>query len=156
MELEHVSHCLCREELLLPVLYKRTCALRCIPNRVEQHRNTLTDFAEETGKGGNQALSMLTDVFTSLGQNFHFQGEMEHFAQGFGIGEKPRSITAIRVSSHPYWKAGADFLCQQTAEQQHPHPGGLWVIWGMLLLRRFPRKGQWGRMLRHGTYPKTS
>lgn len=138
------------------MLYKRTCASHCIPNRLEQHRNTPTDFAEEMGKWGNQALSMLTDVVTSLGQNFHFQGEMEHFAQGFGIGAKPRSITAIRVSSLPYWKVGADFLCQQTAEQQLPHPGGLWVIWGMPLLRRFTGEGQRGRMLRHGTYPKTS
>ena len=70
------------------------------------------DFAEEMGKGGNQALSMLTDLFTSLGQNFHFQGEMEHFAQAYRIGAKPRSVTAIRVSSLPYWKVGGDFLCQ--------------------------------------------
>lgn len=88
----------------------------CIPNRVEQHTNTLMDFAEEMGKGGNQTISMLTDLFTSLGQNFHFQGERERFAQGFGIGAKPRCATAVRVSSLPYWKFGDDFLCQQKAE----------------------------------------
>lgn len=102
------------------------------------------DFAEETGKGGNQALSMLTDVFTSLGQNFHFQGEMEYFAQGFGIGEKPRSITAIRVSSHPYWKVGADFLCQQTAEQQPHNPGGTLGDLGNAAAQEVPRGGAVG------------
>lgn len=58
-------------------------------------------FAEQTGKGGTQALSKSVDLFTSLGQNFHIQREMEHFDQGFGTGAKLISVTAIRVSSLP-------------------------------------------------------
>lgn len=95
--------------------------MHCISGRVEKHTNTPMDFADEIGKGGNWALSTLTDLLTSLSWNFHFHEEMEHFAQGFRIGAKPRSVTAIRVSSLPFWKVEGDFLCQQKAEQSSLH-----------------------------------
>lgn len=133
----------------------------CIPSRVERHRNTLVDFAEEMGKGGNQTLSMLTDLFTSLGQNFHFQGEREHFAQVFGIGAKPRCATAIRVSSLPYWKVGGDFLCQQKAEEPALPSLGTWDDLGNASAQGVPWGGAAGEdaekvSVRHGMYPKTS
>lgn len=69
------------------------------------------DFADKIGKGGNWALSMLIDLLTSLSWNFYFQEEIEHLAQSFRTGAKPRSVTATGVSSLHFWKVGRDFLC---------------------------------------------
>lgn len=101
-------------------------------------------FAEKMGEVGNQALIHLLDLLTFLGQNFHLQGETEHFAQGFEIGAKCRSITAISISSLPYWKVGGDFLCQQKAEQPAPPFLGTWMIRGMLLPRVPQGRGSGG------------